>query len=99
MSQTMRLPFFAAIVPFDCMPLESTRHLPSGSMTISRLRAGLPVQSPAAGFLKYMSEKYNFPFSQVGPSVNVKPSASFCGFASAATICSNNSLCFWARSR
>ena len=51
-------------------------------MTISRLRAGLPVQSLAAGFLKYMSEKYSLPFSQVGPSVNVNPSASFCGFAS-----------------
>ena len=56
--------FLAASVPFDCMPLESTRHFPSGSITIRRLRAGLPVQSLAAGFWKNMSEKYSFPFSQ-----------------------------------
>ncbi len=88
MSQTIRLPLLAARVPFDCMPLASTRYLPSGSMTISRLRAGLPVQSPAAGFLNHMSEKYSFPFSHVGPSVNVNPSASFFGFSPGAMICS-----------
>ena len=57
-------------------------------MTISRLRAGLPVQSLPAGFWKNMSEKYSLPFSQVGPSANVNPSASFFGFSPGATICS-----------
>ena len=55
-------------------------------MTISRLRAGLPVQSPAAAFLNHMSEKYSFPLSQVGPSVNVNPSASFFGLSPGAMI-------------
>ena len=77
MSQTSRCPLAAASVPFDCMPLASTRHVPSGFIAISRLLAGLPVQSPAAGFWKNMSEKYSRPLSQVGPSVNVKPSANF----------------------
>jgi hypothetical protein len=33
----------ARSVPFDCIPLASTRYLPSGSMATRRLRAGLPV--------------------------------------------------------
>ena len=57
MSQTSRFPFAAAIVPLVCMPRASTRDLPSGVIAISRLCAGLPVQSPAAGFWKNMSEK------------------------------------------
>jgi hypothetical protein len=33
-----------------------------------------------------MSEKYSFPFSHVGPSVKVNPSATFFGVAPGATI-------------
>ena len=87
--------FVSGQIPFD----PATGQVVSGDIAAQteRVLKNLSAVLAAAGssldravkttvFLKNMSEKYSLPFSHVGPSVNVKPSASLLGFMPLAMI-------------